>query len=307
VVKEQRTLIALAGPTAIGKTDLAIRLALYFGTEIISADSRQHYRELIIGTAKASSHQLSKVIHHQVNNLSIHDTYSSGQYERDTLLILEQLFKKNSIAIMTGGTGLYFKAIMEGMDAFPEVAQEILLDLQQNFDKKGITYLQEACKAVDPEYYASADVHNPHRLIRALSVYHASGQPYTSFLKRNKPFRPFNTISIVLTMNREQLYQRINDRVLQMMDKGLLEEVKSLYEFKHLKSLNTVGYRELFSYLKGEITLEDAINLIQRNSRRYAKRQITWFRNQGSWHVFDYDDYDGIIAHIDMKINLLRK
>lgn len=303
MVKEQRTLIALAGPTAVGKTDLSIKLALHYDTQIISADSRQHYRELTIGTAKPSDHQLSQVVHHQINNLSIHDLYSTGQYERDTLLILEHLFQKNSLALITGGTGLYFKAIMDGMDTFPEVSREILRDLQQNFDEKGITFLQEACRSVDPEYYAITDIHNPRRLIRALSVYYASGQPYSNFLKRKNTVRTFKTIPIVLTMEREKLYQRINDRVTQMINDGLLEEVISVYEYKHLKSLNTVGYKELFSYLDGDITFDEAISLIQRNSRRYAKRQMTWFRNQGTWKEFNPSDYGGIIAHIDREIN----
>jgi len=296
---EDHFLICIAGPTGVGKTDIAIQIALRLGTEIISCDSRQIFKEMHIGTAKPSYEELSVVKHHLVDCVSIEEGFSTGHYERQVIPLIEQLHRNNQSIILAGGTGLYFKAILDGLDTFPEVSAEIKNRLKGILKEKGISGLQSLLEELDPEYYDVIDRENPHRMLRALSVSLASGLPYSSFLNQPKVQRPFIPILIFLNRDREELYARINKRVIDMMDKGLLDEIKDLYSQRNLQALQTVGYQELFQYLDGDITLDEAISLIQRNSRRYAKRQITWFRNQGRWKEFHPEKIEDIMEYIN--------
>lgn len=273
-------LVVVAGPTAVGKTAFCIRLAQHFDSEIISADSRQFYKEMHIGTAKPEPEELAQVPHHFVGHLSIHEPYSVGDYERDALALVEQLHKRHRVVFVTGGSGLYLRALTEGLDHFPEVPQSVRDTVQQGYEQGGLAYLQVELAQRDPEYLAVVDRSNPRRLIRALEVCLASGQPFTSFHNQPRPERPFEVMTFFLERNREKLYERINERVLRMIADGLLDEVKSLRAHAHLQALQTVGYQELFGYLDGDLSLSKAVELIQRNTRRYAKRQLTWYRSQ---------------------------
>ena len=273
-------LIVIAGPTASGKTALAIELAKYFDAEIISADARQFFREMNIGTAKPSEEELSSVKHHFINSHSIVDSYSVGDYEKDVVAFLEDYYKKKDIAILAGGSGLYIRAVCEGVDKYPEVPEEIREELQLSYQQHGIEILQKELKKCDPDYYEKVDIQNPHRLIRAVEVFRASGKPFSSFQKSEKIKRPFKIIKIGLDWERERLYERINLRVVQMIDNGLEDEAKSLFPLKYLNALQTVGYQEFFSYFENKISRAEAINLIKQNTRNYAKRQMTWFRKE---------------------------
>ena len=283
----KKKLIIIGGPTASGKTDCAIQLAQHFGTEILSADSRQFYKDMSIGTAKPQLSDLAKVKHHFIGNLSIKDAYSVGDFERDALAVLETIFEKNDTAIMVGGTGLYIRAVCEGLDVFPEVPLSIRDEFEAIFEKQGIKPLQKLLQEVDYEYFTKADIQNPMRLIRALSVWKASGKPFSNFLSGNKAERNFTPIYIALDMPRAVLYDRINRRVDAMMAEGLLEEVKALYPFRDLNALQTVGYTELFAYFDGDMTLDEAVDKIKQHTRNYAKRQMTWFRKNDFWQRFD--------------------
>jgi tRNA dimethylallyltransferase len=294
-----KTLIVVAGPTASGKTELAIELANHFKTEIISTDSRQFYREMNIGTAKPSPEQLEQVKHHFINNLSVADTYSAGDFEKEALAKTVQIFDHKDVLIAVGGSGLYIRALYEGLDDFPEVDEETKQDVQTQFEQKGIRYLQEELKTKDPEYYKTVDLQNPHRLLRALAVCLSSGRPFSSFRKKQMQKRPFKTIQTGINIPRQQLYERINQRVDKMIEKGLLEEVKTLEPFWHKKALDTVGYREFIAFLKNEIPYEKAVELIKRNSRRYAKRQMTWFRKEQDMHWFEPSKVDKIAEIIE--------
>jgi tRNA dimethylallyltransferase len=274
-------LVVISGPTASGKTALGIRLAQHFGGEILSADSRQIYREMTIGTAKPTPEELALVPHHFIGSRSVREgDYSVGDYEKDALCLLEKIYSKNKIAFIVGGTGLFIKAVCEGLDEFPEVPPHIKAELDALFQAEGTAALQAELKASDPIYYEQVDTANPHRLLRALSVIRASGQPFSSFRKGVKSERPFKVLHLSLAPEREKLYARINDRVLKMKEMGLEMEARNLLPFRHLNALNTVGYQEMFAYIDGEIDLETAIGIIQQNSRRYAKRQVTWFKKQ---------------------------
>jgi tRNA dimethylallyltransferase len=283
----KKKLIIIGGPTASGKTDCAIQLAQHFGTEILSADSRQFYKEMSIGTAKPQLSDLAKAKHHFIGNLSIHDAYSVGDFERDALAVLDTIFETHDTAIMVGGTGLYIRAVCEGLDVFPEVPLPIRDEFEAIFENEGIEPLQKLLQEVDYEYFIKADIHNPMRLIRALSVWKVSGKPFSSFRLGNKVERNFTPIYIALDLPREVLYDRINRRVDLMMAEGLLEEAKSLYPFKHLNALQTVGYSELFAHFDGEMTLEEAVDKIKQHTRNYAKRQMTWFRKNDFWQRVD--------------------
>jgi tRNA dimethylallyltransferase len=297
-LKEKKPLlVVLAGPTAVGKTDLSIDIANRYSTEILSADSRQIYRQLHIGVAKPGKEKLKQVRHHFIDHIDITASYSAGQYEREAISTLDSLFSKRPIAIMTGGTGLYLKAVLEGFDEFPAVSREKWSRL---YNEKGLVFLQESLKKLDPAYYAEADIGNPHRLIRALSVSEQSKVPYSQMRKREKVIRPFQALQIALCRPREELYERINQRVDQMIEMGLLDEVKGLLPHKSLQSLQSVGYQELFRYLEGEWSLEEAVDKIKQHSRNYAKRQMTWFRNQGNWHMMHPEmDRNRILKLID--------
>lgn len=275
---ETPLLICIVGPTAIGKTSLSIALAKAFTTEIISADSRQFYKEMQIGTAVPSNKELEAAKHHFIHSKSIFEEYSVGDFERDAIVLLENLFKKHEIVIMVGGSGLYVDAVVNGLDDFPVAPEIVRKKLIAEFEEKGIEPLQEELKSVDPTYYHEVDIHNHQRVIRALEVIRSSGKPFSSFRKKEKRKRPFQTLYIGLQAEREMIYHRINNRVDVMIKEGLLEEAKALHSHKELNALQTVGYKELFDYFEGTITLEEAISEIKKNTRRFSKRQLTWFK-----------------------------
>jgi tRNA dimethylallyltransferase len=274
----KKKLIVVGGPTASGKTALAIQLAQQFETEIVSADSRQFYKEMSIGTAKPTPQELAQAPHHFIDNLSIHDTYSVGDFERDALVVLNKIFETHDTAIMVGGTGLYIRAVCEGLDEFPDVPLSIRDEFEAIFEKEGIESLQNKLQEVDYEYFTQVDTSNPMRLIRALSVWKVSGKPFSSFRSATKVERDFEPIFKNIELPRPILYDRINRRVDLMMSEGLLDEARNLYPFKHLNALQTVGYTELFAHFDGEYSLDYAVDKIKQHSRNYAKRQTTWFK-----------------------------
>jgi tRNA dimethylallyltransferase len=296
------TLLILAGPTASGKTDVSIRLARHWNTEIISCDSRQMYREMSVGTAKPDEDQLAKVPHHLINNLSIHDYYSAYKYEQDVLRLLEDLFKKHELVIMTGGTGLYMDAILNGIDDIPDPDPMIRASLKQRYDSEGLEKLLTELAVLDPVYYDKVDKSNPARVMRGLEVCLTTGRTFTSFRVRQAVYREFDIFLTGLALPREELYERINTRVGQMIDNGLVEEVRALLPFRHLNALNTVGYRELFEMFDGTINLDEAIRLIRRNTRHYAKRQVTWNNRYPQMTYFHPQAVEGIILWIEAVI-----
>lgn len=286
-----KTLIAVIGPTAIGKTDLAIRLANHFQTEILSADSRQFYKEMTIGTAVPSHWELKMAHHHFIQHKSIFDTYSVGDFEKEAILKLDYIFKEKNIAILVGGSGLYVDAVVKGLDSFPPVPIQIREELIQLEKEKGLSYLQNELKKKDPFYFKQVDIENPHRVIRALEICRVSGQPYSSFLNQKRKERIFRTIYVGIKADRELIYERINRRVDVMMENGLLNEAKDLYKHKSLNALQTVGYKELFAFFDGKEDLNFAVEEIKKNTRRFAKRQLTWNRknNEIIWTEFGED------------------
>lgn len=270
------TLFILAGPTASGKTDVSIRIAEHWNTEIISCDSRQMYRELTIGTAKPDPVQLSRVPHHLIGNLSVHDYYSAYLFEQDVLRILKDLFTRHEMVVMTGGTGLYMDAVLNGIDDIPDPDPAVRSQIKYRLETGGMESLLEELSHLDPEFYAAVDKKNPARVMRGLEVCLTTGRKFSSFRIRQSVTRDFNIMLAGLELPREELYSRIDHRVDQMMEKGLLEEARGLYPVRHLNGLNTVGYRELFDLFDGNYDLPEAVRLIKRNTRHYAKRQITW-------------------------------
>lgn len=299
-----KILITIAGPTAVGKTDLTLTLAKRYNSHIFSADSRQLYKELNIGTAKPSQAELSLVEHHFINHVSIEDEYNVSMYENEIGVLFKSYFESHDFGILSGGTGMYIKAALEGLDYFPDVDEKIKSFYESKLEDNGLKSLQDELKARDPIYAQDVDISNSRRLIRALSVIESSGQTFSSFLNQKKEKQhPFRSINICLVRDRDELYSRINARVDQMMERGLLDEVKKLVKWQSLKSMQTVGYSELFKYLNGEVSRPEALELIKRNSRRYAKRQMTWFRNQGKWEYIPADDKEAIFKFIDYKIN----
>lgn len=297
-MSNQKYLIIVAGPTAVGKTALGIQLAQAFKTVVLSADSRQFYREMTIGTAKPDAEELAAAKHYLVDSLSINDAYNVGDFERDSINLLNELFEKHDVVLMVGGSGLFIKAVCEGLDEYPDVPDSIRKDLQQVFEEQGIEALQQELKTVDPQCYENIDIHNSRRLTRALEVYRASGKPFSSFQNQAKATRIFTPIKILLTMDRQRLYERINYRVDLMLKAGLEAEAKQLALQKHLNALQTVGYQEWFDYFDGKIDQAEAIRLIKRNSRRYAKRQMTWFRKDTTMNVFDVSQKNEIEGFI---------
>ncbi len=295
-------LIIIAGATATGKTDIAIQLAKHFNTEIISADARQFYRELNIGTAKPSPQQLKEVPHHFINSLSVQDAYDVGKYETDVLQFLDQFYLKHDIVILCGGSGLFIKAITDGLDELPQVDPEVRKQLKFIFEQKGILALQDLLKEKDPAYYSVSDINNPQRLMRALEVCISTGQPFSSFHKNEKAKRNFIPIKICLNVDRNELYQRIGRRVDEMFANGLLEEAKQLFPFKELNALQTVGYTELFQHFENKIDLGTAKQLIKQHTRNYAKRQITWFKKDPEYSYFDPKDISLILKFINSKV-----
>lgn len=272
------TLWVILGPTAIGKTALGIQIAQKLSTEIISCDSRQFFQEMCIGTAVPSAKELESVPHHFIQHISIHQEYSVGAFEKESFKKLEGLFKTKQHAVLVGGSGLYIDAVCKGLDNFPAINPALRESLRKKYNELGIVWLQEEVQKHDPKYYQIADIKNSHRLLRCLEVCLQSHNTFTSFRQQNTNTRPFNIKYIGLQMPRELLYQRINQRVDNMMQEGLLEEVKKLLQYQHLNALQTVGYGELFAHLNGEHTLERAVELIKQNTRRFAKRQLTWLK-----------------------------
>ena len=297
-------LINIVGPTAIGKTALAIKLAHHFGTEIISSDSRQFFKEMSIGTAVPSEEELSEAVHHFIQHKSIFESYSVGDFERDTIKFLENFYKKNSIIIMVGGSGLYSNAVLYGLDEFPDISQQIREDLNSEYKNKGIEFLQKKLQQLDPQHYENVDIYNPQRIIRALEVCIGTGKAYSSFLNKKKKDRFFSFIQIGLMAEGEAMYNRINLRVEKMLENGLFKEVQSLYKYKNLNALQTVGYREFFDFLDSKINFNQAIELTKMNTRRFAKRQLTWYNKQTDIQWFDYKtNLSEIVNYINSKLN----
>lgn len=277
---QNSTLLLIAGPTAVGKTSVAIDVARHFGCEIISADSRQFYSELKIGTATPTAEQQNSVKHHFVGNLSLTDNYNVSRFENEVLALLSELFAKNKFVVMVGGSGLYIKAVCDGIDDLPDVDDELRNSLHQQLEKEGIASIRAQLQKLDPAYYSKVDLANPNRIIRALEVCLATGKPYSAMRKQSRAQRNFRIIKIGLNLPRKELHERINQRVEAMMKEGLLDEARSFYPQRELNALNTVGYKELFDHFDGKYSLEDAIEKIKTNTRRYARRQITWFKKE---------------------------
>jgi tRNA dimethylallyltransferase len=303
----KKILITIVGPTAVGKTKVSIEVAQHFKTEIISADARQFYREMNIGTAKPSAHDQQIVPHYFINHLSVTEEYSAGDFEKDAIQKLETLFNSHDVVVMTGGSGLFIKAVLQGLDSFPEVNESVEEDLQRVFDGEGIAALQKLLKEHDEVYYKKVDLNNPQRLLRALAVCISSGKPYSSFRKTPSKKRNFIPVKIGLQLDRKILYQQIDERVDGMMKEGLLEEVKSLEAFSNVNALQTVGYNELFDYLTGINSLEDAVKLIKQHTRNYAKRQMTWFRNEKDITWFQPEQVKEIIEFCETQIEILQQ
>ena len=297
-------LISIVGPTAIGKTALSIKLANYFNAEIISADSRQFFKEMSIGTAAPTTEELAQAKHHFIHNKSITEAYNVGAFEKEAITCLQSLHQSNDVVIMVGGSGLYVDAVSKGLDYFPEVDKAIRPQLNKQLETDGLETLQLQLKTLDPTSYNTIAIDNPQRVIRALEICIGSGQPYSSFLNKDKNKRPFKTITIGLEADRTIIYDRINKRVNIMMDNGLVNEVKTLLPYKELNSLNTVGYKEIFNYLDHTWTLDFAVAEIQKNSRRFAKRQLTWFKRNPDTLWFDYlTPKETIISKLETIIN----
>jgi tRNA dimethylallyltransferase len=292
----KKFLIVIAGPTAAGKTSVSIQVAKHFHSEIISADARQLYREMNIGTAKPAIEQLSEVSHHFINHLSIHYEYSAGKFEQEAITLMNDLYQQHEVLVMVGGSGLFIKAVLEGFDSIPPKDELVEKKIKALFKDEGIEALQKLLQQHDPVYYEKVDRNNSHRLIRALIVTLSSGKPYSSFRKSEQKSRDFISIKIGLQVDRKELYERINHRVDEMMQRGLLEEAKELFPHRNLIALQTVGYKELFEFLEGKVSLDKAVDLIKQNTRNYAKRQLTWFNKEKGMNWFSPDQWQAIIS-----------
>jgi len=295
-------LIVIAGPTGIGKTDLSIEIAKKYNAEILSCDSRQFFKEMSIGTAVPTKKELEEVKHHFIQNINIEQEYSVGKFEIDALKKINEIHNTNEFVVMVGGSGLYIDAVCRGLDHFPDVPNTLRDELNLKHEKQGIEVLKEQLDALDPEYYKEVDQANPHRIIRALEICIHTGKTFTSFRKQQQKARPFKTIKLILTRDREELYERINKRVDFMMAQGLLEEARNLYKHKENNALQTVGYKELFAYFDGEWDLETAILEVKKNTRRYAKRQMTWYRRDSNSIFFNPSDKQQIVKYIETQI-----
>lgn len=298
MIHSGKYLVVIAGPTAVGKTDVAIKLAKEWKTEIISADSRQFYSEMSIGTAKPDMQQLSEVKHHFIGQLSIHDYYNVSRFENDALQLLQHLFEKHNLVFMVGGSGLYIDAVCNGIDDFPDPEPEYRDYLKGIFRDDGIAKLQEMLLTLDPEYFESVDINNPNRLLRALEVCHSTGKKFSELRLNSSKKRDFQIIRIGLNLPRPELFSRIELRVDQMIENGLVDEVQSLLPYRHLNALNTVGYKEIFEYLDSEITLQQAIINIKTSTRRYAKRQLTWFNRTDEYKWFEPSQINEITNYL---------
>ena len=300
--KLNKNLIVIAGPTAVGKTMITIKLAKYFDTSVINADSRQVYREMSIGTAKPSIGEMAGVKHYFVGSKSLNNLFNAGIFEKEALAICDEVFSKKDLLILSGGSGLYINALCEGLDEFPEVESVIRKDLNEEFEASGLEPLLEELRIHDPEYYRIVDLQNPKRVIRALEVIRASGKPYSFFRKRVRRERSFGLVKIGLHRNKPDLYDRINQRMDRMIEGGLFAEVKSLIAFRNHNTLQTVGYQEIFNHLDGKYDYDEAVRLMKQNSRRYAKRQITWFRRDPEYRWFHPELFEEIVAYITSKV-----
>ncbi len=292
----------IAGPTAVGKTRLAIELAHHYKSEIISCDSRQFYREMNIGTAKPTADELQKVPHHFINTKSITELYGSGHFAEDAIKLTEELYKKHDVLFMVGGSGLYIEAVLNGLDELVNVPEELRQHLNETYRIKGLSWLQEEVRKKDPVFYETADINNPQRLIRALEIIEHSGRPFSEFRKKSTAQRNFIPIKVMINAPRDVLYERINKRVDKMMEAGLLSEVKGLIKFKESNALKTVGYNELFDYIDGKCELSAAVEKIKQHTRNYAKRQITWFKNRDDYKMFEVSQTNDIIHYIDQHL-----
>jgi tRNA dimethylallyltransferase len=295
-------LIIIAGPTAIGKTEMAVKLAKHFGTEIINADSRQVYHEMIIGTAVPSIEQQAGVKHHFINHLSIHDYYNASRFEIEVVELLDQLFQKYDTVIMAGGSGMYIDAVCKGIDDIPTVDSDVRERIYNEYKLLGTDSIRSKLRNVDPDYYEKVDLKNPKRIMKALEIAEMTGRPYSSFLTGKSKPRSFSVIKIGLDMPRERLHDRINTRTDNMILEGLLQEAGSLYPFRHLNALNTVGYKELFDYLDKRYSFEETIEIIKGHTRQYARRQLTWFRKDKKIQWFLPDEPDTILTYLHKKI-----
>jgi tRNA dimethylallyltransferase len=298
----KKYVVIILGPTAIGKTSLSISIANHYKTEIISADSRQIFKELSIGTAIPDSQQLNTVKHHMVQNHSIHEYYNASNFEIEALECCNSIFAKKEIIVMTGGSMLYIDTFCNGIDDLPTIDPEIRQNVINTFEQEGIESIRHELKKIDPEYYQLVDLKNYKRILHALEVYYMTGKKYSSFRRNTKKERDFDIIKIGLNMDRKSLHARINNRVDKMMNDGLLQEARNLIDFKHLNSLNTVGYKELFDFFDEKISLNEAIDLIKRNTRRYARKQLTWFNRDTDICWFSPDQIEEIIQYIDSRV-----
>jgi tRNA dimethylallyltransferase len=299
--KTGKFLVVIAGPTAVGKTDIAIELAKTWDSEIISADSRQFYHEMCIGTAKPGLLQLEAVKHHFVGQLSIHEYFNVSKFETEVLQLLNQLFVSHDLVFLVGGSGLYLDAVCRGIDDFPDPDPELRAYLKGIYVDEGIAKLQESLKLIDPEYYTTVDLQNPNRLLRALEVCYTTGKTFSEQRLNSSKKRDFQIVKIGLNLPRPELFNRVGLRVDQMIEMGLVDEVKSLLPFRHLNALNTVGYKEIFDFLDSKITLEKAIENIKTNTRRYAKRQLTWFKRTDEYTWFEPSDINEITSYLTMS------
>ena len=295
------TLVVLLGPTGVGKTELALRMAEHLQSTIINADSRQIFAEIPVGTAAPTKEQQERVRHHFVGTLHLTDYYSAAKYEEDVLQLLNRLFNRQRVALLSGGSMMYIDAVCHGIDDIPTVDEATRLLMKRKLETEGLDTLAEELKALDPEHYRTVVLRNPRRVIHALEICHMTGKTYTSFRKKTRKTRPFNIIKIGLNRPREEMYERINNRVLNMMKQGMVEEARAVYPHRGLNSLNTVGYKELFAHFDGDISLEDAILKIQSNTRRYMRKQLTWFKRDNEIKWFTPANVEEIINYIDER------
>jgi len=292
----EKVLIIIAGPTGVGKTDISIEIAKHFDAEILSCDSRQFYRELGIGVAKPTDVQQKEIKHHFIDNVSVTERYSIWQYENDAIRLLDEYFKTHNIAIMCGGSGLYIDAVCNGIDLMPDPDPVIRQEVIDMYNQKGIEALRFELQRIDPIYYAQVDLKNPQRIMRGIEMTRQTGKPFSEFRTKAKQKRNFKTIKILVNTERNSLYNRINKRVDAMIDNGLVEEARNLIKYRELTALKTIGYLELFDYFDGKTSLEEAVELIKRNSRRYARRQITWFHRNNEYT--ECEPEENAIMHI---------
>ena len=300
---KDKYLVVIAGPTASGKTATAIKVAKALGTEIISADSRQFYKELPIGTAAPTPEEQAEVQHHMIHNLNVEDKYDVADYEQDVLDLLEKLFVNHDTVVLTGGSGLFIDAVCKGLDSIPDISDEVRNKVDELYKKGGLIALQNEVERLDPEYYSVVDKYNPRRLQRAVEVCYQTGLTYTSFRKNTVKQRDFKIVKVALLWERADLINRINKRVDIMVDDGLIEEAKSMYPKRHLNSLNTVGYKEVFEYFDGKVSLGEAIENIKINTRQYAKRQMTWLRKNNDYKWFTVDEQEEMLKYINAVIS----